>query len=385
MRGRFRTLAKVLVFLLLSAVFTVGLAVKIGNIQLFAHDYSLSAVFTDAAGVFKGDDVKLAGVDVGRVTGTSIEDGKAVVRFTLDKDVKLTTDSIVAIRWRNVLGLRFLYVYPGDGGGRELHAGDVVPVTHTQDAGDIGKFLNELGPILQAINPNEANAFLQAVNEALGGSEVAIRELLDSAAVLSTSLGSKDRDIGRLVKNSATVLSAYASQSRNIGTILDDLDILGAKLAGINGQIDSLVTNFADVQQQLDRILVKNRGNIDATLSDLQSVAGTLDANRVNLARTLCSLPTGLAPYYETSSWGQWFNVRVTEIVFKDQSGAPISSADETSEQRGPGPQHPVTCGGAPSLQKGHRKGTAAAASTPSGGSSLRAFVESVTASGTVG
>src|SRR5205823_6165949 len=70
-----RTLLKVLAFVLLSVVFTIGLAIKIGNLQLFAHNNSYSAMFTDAAVVFKGDDVKLAGVNVGRVTGTHIESG----------------------------------------------------------------------------------------------------------------------------------------------------------------------------------------------------------------------------------------------------------------------------------------------------------------------
>src|SRR5205085_9440288 len=141
-----------------------------------------------------------------------------------------------------------------------------------------------------------------AVNTALGGSEVAIRALLDNAASLSSSLGTKDQQIGDLVQTSAKVMAAYAGQSRNLGNILDDLNTLGSKLAGINSQVDSLITNFADVQQQLDRLLRDNRGNIDATLSDLQTVTGTLSANRAELARTLCSLPTGLAPYYQTSS-----------------------------------------------------------------------------------
>ena len=389
MRGiRLRTVVKVLAFVLASAVFTIGLAMKIGNLQLFSHTYGLSAVFSDASGVFKGDEVKLAGVDVGRVTGTEIENGKAVVHFDVDKDVKLTQNSIVAIRWRNILGLRFLYVYPGNGSGRDLHAGDVVPITHTQDAGDIGQFLNELGPILQAINPDQANAFLDSVNQALGGSEVAIRALLDNASVLSSSLGSKDKQIGALVQNSAKVMAAYASQSQNLGAILDDLDTLGGKLAGINGEIDSLITNFADVQQQLDRIMVRNRSNIDATLSGLQSVTGTLASNRRNLGRALCSLPTGLAPYEDTSSWGQWFNVRVTQVVFKDQSGNQVATAQELPPERASGRQSVVTCGAAPSLQ-GTASGTSNSnpipSSTAPSGSSLSSFLDFVTSNGRAG
>src|SRR5207302_7199687 len=218
---------------------------------------------------------------VGRVTGAQIEDGRAVVHFAVNDDVKLTTDSIVAIRWRNVLGLRFLYLYPGDGRGRKLRDGDRIGLSHTQDAGDIGRFLNELGPILQAINPQKANEFLDAVNTALGGSEIAVRQLLTDGASLAGQLGGKDKQIGDLVANSSKIMAAYASQSGNLGRILDDLDTVGGKLAGITNQVDSLITNFSDVQSQLDRVLKNNRGNIDATVSDLDSVLGTLYTNRV--------------------------------------------------------------------------------------------------------
>jgi phospholipid/cholesterol/gamma-HCH transport system substrate-binding protein len=343
-----KTLLKVLAFMLLSAVFTFALAVKIGNFRLFSHTYKVSAVFNNASGVFKGDAVKLAGVDIGRVVGTHIDHGHAVVDFNVNDGVKLTTSSVVGIRWRNVLGLRFIYVYPGTG-GRALHDGAVVPLSQTQDAGDIGAFLNELGPILRAIDPQKANAFLDAVNTALGGSELAVRQLLSDGASLAGQLGKKDKEIGQLVANSSKIMAAYASQSGNLGHILDDLNTLGGKLAGITGQVNSLITNFADVQTQLDHVLKTSRGNIDATLSNADSVLATLAFNKTNLEHTLCSLPAGVAPYYQTSSWGQWFNVRVTTILFKDNSGNTIVQQNEGPSSRGGGQLRPVvTCGGAP-------------------------------------
>jgi hypothetical protein len=81
----------------MSAVFTAVLAMKIGNLEFFQHQYRLSAVFSDATGVFKGDAVKLAGVDVGRVSGARIENGHGVVDFVVDDSVKLTEDATVAI------------------------------------------------------------------------------------------------------------------------------------------------------------------------------------------------------------------------------------------------------------------------------------------------
>jgi phospholipid/cholesterol/gamma-HCH transport system substrate-binding protein len=376
-----RTLLKVLAFVLISAVFTIGLAMKIGNLRLFAHTYNLSAVFDDASGVFKGDAVKLAGVDVGRVTGTKIENGHAVVDFNVDKSVKLTRDSVVAIRWRNVLGLRFLYVYPGTEQGRTLQDGDVVPLSQTEDAGDIGQFLNELGPILQAIDPQKANEFLDAVNTALGGSEVAVRQLLTDGASLAGQLGTKDKQIGELVDNSSKIMAAYASQSANLGRILDDLDTLGGKLAGVTSQVDSLITNFADVQHRLSHVLTASHGNIDATLSELQAVLATLGSNKQNLEQTLCSLPVGVGPYYQTSSWGQWFNVRVTTVTFRDNQGRLISKQGELPTQRGgPGTGGPVfTCGGAAIPNSPPASSGPIPASSSSGGNGLSSFLDFVT------
>src|SRR2546429_9876924 len=108
-----KTMAKVAVFGLFSLVMTLALAVKIGNIRLFAHTYTVSAQFTDASGVFKGDAVKLAGVDVGRVAGAKIDHGLGVVTFSVDDSVDLTTNSTVGIRWRNVLGNASSMFSPG--------------------------------------------------------------------------------------------------------------------------------------------------------------------------------------------------------------------------------------------------------------------------------
>ncbi len=405
MRVPGRTLAKVAGFTLLSGVLTVGLGVKIGNIRLFSHTYTVQAQFTDASGVFKGDAVKLAGVDVGRVAGAKIDHGLGVVTFSVDDSVDLTSHSTVGIRWRNVLGQRFLYVFPGDGGGRELHGGDVIPVSRTQDAGDLNAFLNKLGPILQAIDPDKANAFLDSLNEALGGNEGAVRGLIGDAATLTGRLGGMDQQIKTLISSSDTVMSTYADQNQSISQILDDLNSVGGRLQGMTGAIDKFITDFADVQQQLDKLLTENSSNIDADLQSLDSVSGTLAKNRSSLATTLCSLPAGLAPYFQTSSWGEWFNVRITEFEIKDQNGRTITSQRElpgSRSSKNPSPLYscpgspPIGTGGQGAAQQGGASGTAGgqaagsgtgggtgSGSTPGGGSQagfqgLQSFVDSI-------
>jgi phospholipid/cholesterol/gamma-HCH transport system substrate-binding protein len=277
--------------------------------------------------------VKLAGVDVGRVTGTEIEDGKAVVTFKVNGDVELSADSRVAIRWRNVIGLRFLYVFPG-GSGPVLEDGDRIPITQTDSAGDIGALLNRLGPILKAIDPQKANAFLDAMNTALAGNEEIVRALLTQGAGLAGDLGDIDEEIKTLITSSDKILGAYARQGDDIGRIVDDLDVLGGELAEITDTVNSLVVNFGVVQTELDRLLRENRATIDADFRLLDSVLGTLADNRKRLARTLCSLPPGVLPYDKTSSWGEWFNVRIVEFVVMDDQSNIIASGGEEEDQR---------------------------------------------------
>jgi phospholipid/cholesterol/gamma-HCH transport system substrate-binding protein len=340
-----KTLVKVVLFAVVSILFTFGLAMRIGNLHPFSHTYKLTAQFTDATGVFKGDAVKLAGVDVGRVQGAKIENGQAFVTFTVNKGVRLTTDSVVGIRWRNVLGQRFLYLYPGDGQGRQLQDGDVVPVSRTETAGDLGEFLNHLGPILKAIDPQKANAFIDAMNTALVGNEAAVRALIGNGATLADRLGQMDQQVKTLIGSSNTVVTTYANQDKAIASIIDSLAQLGGRLHGMTGDINSVVSNFADVQNQLNRLLTENRQNIDVSLSELDSVLTNLSRNKSNLARTLCTLPAGLSNYFDTTSWGEWFNVRIIGFSLKNRQSQLAGGAGELPSQHSSKVRPPFTCG----------------------------------------
>ncbi|MGH2698799.1 MAG: MlaD family protein, partial [Actinomycetota bacterium] len=292
-------LVKVIVFTVVCIVFTVALGMKLANSRLFADTYDMKAEFEDATGVLKGDAVKIAGVDVGRVTGTGIANGKAVLTFNLDQGIRLPKDSEVAIRWRNVLGQRFVYVYPGDDDA-EWAEGETIPASQTNDVADIGEFLNRVGPILKAIDPEQANAFLDAVNTALASNEENVRALLDAGSSLASDLSERDSHIARTIANADTIMEAFASQDDQIASIIDDLDNVSGVLARRTNEVNQLVTNFADVQDQLDELLTTSASNIDASIGSLDSVTNTLASNKKNLARTLGSTPAGVSNYFQT-------------------------------------------------------------------------------------
>lgn len=334
MRFNMGILVKVIIFSVICMLFTVALGMRLSNRGLFVREKLYEAEFENAAGVVKGDSVKIAGVDVGAVKGFHIEDGKAVVEFTVKDSVDIPDDSSAAIRWRNVLGQRYLYVFPGTS-TEAMEEGDRIPVARTEKAGDIGDLLNNLGPILQAIDPNKANAFLDSVNTALVGNEVAARRLIDNTAGLASELATVQDRIASVVDSSDEVLNAYASQDDALGQILDHLNSVGGALASTTGDLNTVLSDFSVVQKQLNELVTENRENIDITLSDLSDVSKTLADNKGQLAQALCTTPLGIAGYFQTTSWGEWFNVRVVEVLIMDSNSEVIVDQKETAQQRG--------------------------------------------------
>jgi len=328
------TLGKVIAFSVVCAIFTVVLGVRLANVRLFADETSYEAEFDNAAGVIKGDSVKIAGVDVGRVESTRIEDGGAVVRFSVDDSIALTDSSTAAIRWRNVLGQRFLYVHPGDEGQR-MEAGGRIPMSRTEAAGDVGELLNNLGPVLRAIDPAKANRFIDSVNTALIGNEGTARRLLNNGSALASDLADMDDRLASTVDSSDEILAAFAEQNGAIDSILDDLNSVGGELQRTTGDLNSVISDFAVVQKHLKSLLNENRGEIDSTLSSLDTVARTVASSRGNLERTLCTTPLGVAGYLQTTSWGEWFNVRIVEVLLQDQQSSTMVRRTELPGQRG--------------------------------------------------
>src|SRR5947207_14032451 len=82
-------IVKLLLFFAVCTLLTAYLAFTIGNIHLFQHTYTLTATFDSADGLLRDDNVKVAGVVVGKVTSVQIDQGKAKVAVSVKESVKV--------------------------------------------------------------------------------------------------------------------------------------------------------------------------------------------------------------------------------------------------------------------------------------------------------
>lgn len=332
---------KVLLFSIACLVLLVALAAKIGNISLFSSRRVLYAQMSDVTGLTTGDDVDIAGVEVGQVTAITVQRAHALVTMSIDTDVPLRRGTDVGLRWENVIGQKELYLYPPSGGPLLLN-GATIPLSHDVSGASVDAFLNALGPFLSAINPKEANAFVENVSSALNGDTAEIDQLIDNGATVSKTVGDLDTQVGNVIDSLDQVLTAVASRSTDVSSLVSNLQTVSEALASRNSLLDETVSNLSEVAGDLANLVTKNKATITGAVSDLKTVTQDIATHQQELAQSLATLGSGLAPYTEISSYGQWFQIQTVYSCLANQTSCSYYEPTSPPPGTGPGGSPPV-------------------------------------------
>ena len=317
-----RPLLKFTTYGALCLVLLVVLTIRVGNLHtlpLVSHDHNYYAELTDATSLLSPDDVKIAGVTVGQVKGVKVKRGHAVVKFAIDKRLVLRQSTRVGMRFQNVIGAKFLYLYPGSSGD-PVKAGGTFPLSQSVPSADVGSFLTDIGAFLKALNPNDVNAFTEAIVSALQNNNVQVSQLLDNTAMVAGTIGGLDASIGNIITNLEQVLQALAARNSDLSAVADHLASASQQLAARNDVLDNVINNFGQVNKDLNQLISGNRTNLDQTINNLQTIANVLAQHHSDLDRGLATLSAGLAPYTLISAYGQWFQIRLVYTCLARQA-----------------------------------------------------------------
>jgi phospholipid/cholesterol/gamma-HCH transport system substrate-binding protein len=329
-----RTAVKFGGFVAVCVAFTLWLAFTIGNVELFENRYQLTATFDDVTGLLVNDNVKVAGVVVGKVRTIKVDQGRARVTFDVREDVKLPSDSKAAVRWRNLLGQRYVYLYPGRASTTLQNEDEVARTTSVVD---LGKLFNRLGPIVAAIDPKQVNSFLDTVVHALDGNEGKVRQAIDDLSVLAAGLGSRDEAIGRLLENVNTVAATVNDRDQQIRTMLDNLVQISQAFSDNTDVLDSAATELGDFSDALSFLLQNNRTEVDQIVANLKDLGDVVDTKLGVLDHALGGVDDAVIRVFNSSREGEWLNQVIPcvatgpppegEPCAQDASGQPAGSS----------------------------------------------------------
>ena len=175
-------LVKLVIFIVVTTLATGVLVLTIGNIS-FGGSRTYKAEFSDATGVVKGDDIRIAGVKVGTVKDVEISNRtRALVTFTVADTTTVTGATHATIRYRNLVGQRYISLTQEVGSSEVLDEGDTIPVERTQPALDLTVLFNGFKPLFQALSPADLNQFSYEIVQVFQGEGGTLESLLGHTA-----------------------------------------------------------------------------------------------------------------------------------------------------------------------------------------------------------
>ncbi|MCW2838995.1 MAG: hypothetical protein JWR55_478 [Aeromicrobium sp.] len=308
------TIVKSLLFTILTIMATVALAATIRN-SSGTGGVPMSAVFTDATSLNIGDDIRIAGVKVGTVNKIEVTDKRlAKVSFTVSDAVDLKRGTTAELRFRNLVGQRYISLEPSDDGGPALTAGHTFGVDQTRPALDLTLLFNGFQPLFQLLNPEDVNNLSEQIIAVFQGEGATVEGLLSSTASLTSTIAEKDEVIGNLITSLSSVLTTVNARSSQLDTTIITLQRLVSGLAEDRTTIGNTLEGLGHLTDSVAGLLEESRPPLKKSITSLGTLSENLSRNEVTLDSFLKQLPVKLDRIGRIASYGSWFNFYLCSI-----------------------------------------------------------------------
>jgi len=276
---------------------------------------SYHAQFTDVAGLRVGDDVRAAGVRVGRVQGIDIAHGGAEVAFELTTAQPLLATTKVVMRYQNLLGQRYLALVQGPERGPLLPAGATVPLARTSPGFDLTELLNGFRPLFDALRPQDVNALATSVIKVLQGEGGTVESLLEQTGRLTSFLADRDQVVGEVVSNLTPVLMDLAGRGQELQSTVKELRALMTGLARDRRSIGSSLDGMSQLIGSTSQLLEQVRVPTVRAVHRFRTVMDLFMANRKDFVGAIGSFGSTLAALGRASSYENAVNIYLCTVI----------------------------------------------------------------------
>lgn len=293
----------------------------------FDRQSDYHAEFTNISGLKKGDFVRIAGVEVGKVKHISLRPDTVVdVAFAVNDSVPLTQGTRAVIRFDNVIGDRYLELQEGAGGVERLAAGQTIPVSRTQPALNLDALIGGFRPLFRALDPVQVNALTGQLVQAFQGQGAAIGAFLSQTAAVTNTLADRDELIGQVIVNLNTVLGSLGDQSTQFGTAISALSDLVDGLAARKGDISNSVAYGNAAAGTIADLLDQMRPPMKKVVEQSDRANAIVVADHEYFDDLLNTLPDAYQALSRQGMYGDFFTFYLCDAVLKlnGKGGQPV-------------------------------------------------------------
>lgn len=289
------------------------------------HDYH--ALFTDVSGLRVGDDVKVAGVRVGRVDKISVAGKLAEVDFALQADQPILANTSLVMRYQNLVGQRYLAMEQPADHRAALAPGSTVPTSRTDPGFDLTELLNGFRPLFEVLQPADVNKLATSLVQVLQGEGGTVDSLLGQTAQLTTFVANRDQVIDAVLTNLTPVLNNLSGHGTQLTATIDSLERLMRGLAADRQQIGDSVDAIGQLVGSTSDLLTQAQQPLVSSVQQLKTVAGTLDATTGKVVAAITAFQTVFGGLGRAMSYENAANIFICSAAIAVGGGAGINPA----------------------------------------------------------
>ncbi|GAA0962306.1 MCE family protein [Actinocorallia libanotica] len=306
----------------------LSVALNLDSIPLFhGGTTSYHAHFAEAAGLREGEEVRIAGVKVGKVTGLELDGNRVRVDFRVDDGVRIGDESKIDIKIKTLLGAHFLAVDPRGAGRQDPDR--AIPVSRTSTPYEVVPAIADLSKNIDAIDTDQLAESFDTLSATFENSPEEIKASLRGLRRISQTISKRDDELNQLLIRAKDVTGVLNERSDELVKLMQDGDKLLQAVQNRRDTIHQLLVNTYRLAQQLNAVIDENEDEIKPLLANLQKVTKVLLDNRDNLDRSLQLMAVYARQFADATGTGRWFDSYIQNFI-----PLPASIGDPSKEKK---------------------------------------------------
>ena len=287
-------------------------AFKAEDLPLIGGGDVYHAHFSEAGGLDVNDEVRVAGVRVGKVEEITLDRGKVLVGLRVDDGVELGDRTGASIRVKTLLGAMYVALEPAGSG--QLDPETTIPLERTSAPYDVVEAFSDLASTEQQIDTERLGTALDTLADLTRDTPDEVRASLTGLSRLSRNVAKRDEQLNTLLTNAEKVSNVLADRNRNLELLFRDGQVLLEAVYARRDAIHDLLTASVTLSRELTTLVRESREDLRPALEQLDRVVDLLNARQEQLDESLRLMAPFYRVFANTLGTGPWFDTYIQNM-----------------------------------------------------------------------
>ena len=287
-------------------------ALRAQDLPLIGGGTTYYADFTEAGGLKVNDEVRIAGVRVGKVDSVKLEGDKVHVGFNIKTDATLGEETQAAIQVKTILGSMYLALVP-EGSGKLAH-GATIPADRTSSPYNVVDAFTGLAKTSGNIDTGQLARSLTTLADLTRSTPASFRRALKGVSALSQVVASRDAQVNTLLKSLDRVSTVLDARDQDIVSLMSASSSLFKAVLLRKQAIHNLLTATVTLSTQLTGLVRDTKADLHPALQHLANVVDVLTKNEDNIDNSVRLMAPFYRVFASTLGNGPWFDTYIYNL-----------------------------------------------------------------------